>query len=81
MQGAWISFGVIGVFVLTVYVNPNLPDSFQWHNRWGAECPPETFDREIFADVSGKMRKGKGVKIEKKGKKIVKGKVENWKLK
>ena len=42
----------------------------------GAECPPETFDREIFADVSGKNRqekKGKGVKIEKKRKKIAKG--------
>ena len=33
-----------------------------------AECPPETSDREIFADISGKERqgkKGKGVKIEK----------------
>ena len=39
----------------------------------GAECPPETSDREIFADVSGKKRqgkKGKGVKIEKKRWKI-----------
>ena len=46
-----------------------------------AVCPPETSDREIFADVSGKKRqakKGKGVKIEKKRRKIVKGKVENW---
>ena len=25
----------------------------------GAECPPETSDREIFADVSGKKRQGK----------------------
>ena len=43
---------------------------------------PETSDRELFADVSGKMRhgkKGKWVKIEKKRRKIVKGKVENWK--
>ena len=50
----------------------------------GAECPSETFDREIFDDVSGKKRqrkKGKGVKIEKKRRKIVKGKVENWKWK
>ena len=42
--------------------------------------PPETSDREIFADVSGKKRqgkKGKGVKIEKKRWK----KVENWKWK
>ena len=31
----------------------------QWHNRQGAECPPETSDREIFADVSGKKRQGK----------------------
>ena len=43
----------------------------------GEECPTETSDREIFADVSGKKRqgkKGKAVKIEKK-RKIVKGKV------
>ena len=55
----------------------------QWRNRWGAECPPKTSDREIFADVLGKKRQGKkekGVKIEKKRRKIVKGKVENWKL-
>ena len=42
--------------------------------------PPKTSDWEIFADVSGKKRqgkKGKGVKIEKKRRKIVKGKVEN----
>ena len=40
--------------------------------------PPETSDREVFADVSGKKRqgkKGKGVKIKKR-RKIVKGKVE-----
>ena len=46
--------------------------------------PPETSDREIFVDVSGKKRqgkKGKGVKIEKKRRKIVKGRVENWKWK
>ena len=63
----------------------------QWRNRrggggqgQGAECPPETSDREIFADVSGKKRqgkKGKGVKIEKKRRKIVKGKAENLKWK
>ena len=50
----------------------------------GGRVPPETSDREIFADVSGKKRKGengKGVKIEKKRRKIVKGKVENWKWK
>ena len=36
----------------------------------GAECPPpETFDREIFADISGKRgkeKKGKGVKMRRK---------------
>ena len=40
--------------------------------------PPE----KIFADVLEKKRqgeKGKGVKIEKKRRKIAKGKVENWK--
>ena len=41
----------------------------------GGRVPPETSDREILADVSGKKRqgkKGKGVKIEKKRRKIVK---------
>ena len=50
----------------------------------GGRVPPETCDWEIFADVSGKKRQGKkekGVKIEKKRMKIVKGKVENLKLK
>ena len=50
----------------------------------GSECPSETSDREMFADVSGKKmqgKKGNGVKIEKKRRKIVKGKVENWKWK
>ena len=49
----------------------------------GAEYPPETSDREIFGDVSGKKRQGKNCKrgkIEKKeGRKIVKeegGKLE-----
>ena len=59
----------------------------QWRNRrggQGAVCPPETSDQEIFDDVSGKKRqgkKGKGVKSEKKRKKIVKGKVESYKMK
>ena len=43
----------------------------QWPNRWGAECPPETSDREIFADVSGKKGQGKKVKRREDG----------WKLK
>ena len=46
----------------------------------GAECPQETSDWEISADLPGKKRQGKmgkGVKIEKKIKKEnVKGKVE-----
>ena len=57
----------------------------QWCNRWGrGQSTPQTSDREIFADVSGKKRqgkKGKGEKIEKKRRKIVTGKVENWKRK
>ena len=47
----------------------------------GGRVPPETSDREIFADVSGKRRqgkKGKEVKMDKKRRKIVNGKVENW---
>ena len=64
----------------------NVSRRCQWCNRrgQGAECPPKTSDWEIFADVSGKKRqgkKGKGVIIEKKRRKIVKGKVENWKWK
>ena len=50
----------------------------------GAECPPETSDREISADLPEKKRQGKngkGVKIEKKRRKIIKGKVQNWKWK
>ena len=51
----------------------------QWRNRRGG-VPPETCDREISADVSGKKRQGKiGNREERK--KIVKGKVENWKWK
>ena len=53
----------------------------QWRNRQGAECPPETSDWEISADLLGKKEarekgKEKWVKIEKKRRKIVKGKVE-----
>ena len=36
----------------------------------GAECPPETSDREIFADVSGKKRQGKKGKLRRKGGKL-----------
>ena len=51
----------------------------QWRNRRGAECPPETSDRKTSADLPEKesRKKGKRVKIEKKRRKIVKGKVEN----
>ena len=52
----------------------------QWRNRRGRRggggSAPETSDREIFADLPGKRGKGKGVKIEKKRRKTVKGKVE-----
>ena len=52
----------------------------------GEKCPPppETSDWKISADIPDKKRqgkKGKGVEIEKKRMKIVKGKVENWKWK
>ena len=69
-------------------VNSRLYCPNQWRNRRGgggragdrgAECPPETYDRETFADASGKKRqgkKGKWVTLEKKRRKIVKGKVE-----
>ena len=43
----------------------------------GGRVPPGTSDREISADLPGKRRQGKkekGVKIEKKRRKIVKGK-------
>ena len=46
----------------------------------GAEYPPETSDREIFADLPGKKARKKvekGEKLEKKRKKIVKWKIEN----
>ena len=52
--------------------------------RAGGRVPPETSDWEISADLPGKKmqgKRGKGVKIEKKRRKIVKGKVENWKWK
>ena len=59
-------------------VNPAMVNGYdvrssQWCNRQGGRV---TNDREIFADVSGKKgegKKGKGVKIEKKRRKMVKG--------
>ena len=49
----------------------------------GSECPPETSDEEISADLLGKRKKGKrgGREMEKKIRKLVKGKVENLKWK
>ena len=50
----------------------------QWRNRQG-QSAPQTSEREIFADVSGKnkeRKKGKGVKIEKKRSKMVKGRLK-----
>ena len=50
----------------------------------GGKSAPQTSDWEISADLPGKKRqgrKGKGVKIEKKRRKIVKGKVKNWRWK
>ena len=38
--------------------------------RW-LQSAPETSEREISADVPGKRGKGKGVKIEKKRRKII----------
>ena len=50
----------------------------------GAECPPETSDRETSGDLRGKKRPGKkvkGVKIEKKRRKVVNCKRAGGKLK
>ena len=52
----------------------------QWRNRQGVW----TSNREISADLPVKKRQGKhgkGVKIKKKRRKIIKGKVQNWKWK
>ena len=62
----------------------NYSSFIQWCNRQGAggRVPPETSDREIFADLPGKNRqgkKGKGVNIDKKGRKLVKLKMEKLK--
>ena len=66
-----------------------LTGCMQWRNRRGAggQSAPRDFwpgNREISADLYGKKRQGKygkGGKMEKKKRKIVKGKVENWKWK
>ena len=52
----------------------------QWRNRRGGECPQRLVTGKISADLSGKKRQGKiGNREERR--KIVKGKVENWKWK
>ena len=40
------------------FVEQNQGNLMQWRDRWG-RVPPETSDREISADVSGKERQGK----------------------
>ena len=81
-----INQSVIIIVIVTVSF---FMTEYQWCNRQGAggRVPPETSDREICADLPGKKRqgkKGKELKIEKKRKKIFKGKVENengrWKV-
>ena len=57
-------------------INPYTPSGVTGGGAGGQSAPPETSDREIFADISGKKRegkKGKGVKIEKKRWKIGNG--------
>ena len=60
-------------------------ESSQWRNRQGGtggQSAPRDFWPGNFCWCIGKTderKKGKGVKIEKKRRKIVKGKVENWK--
>ena len=47
----------------------------------GAECPPDTSEWEISADLSGKERQEKKGKMKKKRRKTEKGKAENFKWK
>ena len=63
------------------WLTPTVTTCVQWRNRRGrgGEVPPETSDREISANLTGKKWQGKmvkGAKIEKKRKKIEKAKVE-----
>ena len=58
----------------------------QWLNRRGgggrgAECPPETSDREISADLSGKERQGNKGKWSRKEGKANKGRRKTEKRK
>ena len=76
-----------------VILHPNSPlkprGGGQWHNRWGAECPPDfplgnfwrliAKNKENKRTMLGKMEKGQK-KIRKKGKNY-KGKEENEKCK
>ena len=45
--------------------------------REQGRVPPDAFHRKSFADLPGKERQGKKRGMEKKRRKIVKGKVEN----
>ena len=66
-----------------------LPMGDQWRNRrgggQGGRVPPRDFWPGNFfltyREKRGKENREKGVKIENKRRKIVKGKVENWKWK
>ena len=60
---------------ITFFVFSLLSFHFWFSGVVGGGVPPETSDWEISADLPGKRGKGKGVKIEKKRKKIVNGKV------
>ena len=60
--------------------------NFQWRNRrgWGGQSAPRDFWPVNFCWPTGKKegrKKGKEVEIEKKRRKILNGKVENWKWK
>ena len=77
-----LSFSIRTLFLLVALYRQEMMTQckrtpVQWRNRrgggGGAECPPETSDREIFAAVSGKKRqgkKGKGWKLSRKGGKL-----------
>ena len=43
--------------------------------EWGAECSPEVFHWEIFADLLGKREASEKWKMEKKRRKIVRWEV------
>ena len=73
-------------FIYFFYTSIQMVHTVAYQAGAGGRVPPET-SGEISDDLRGKKRqkrqgkKGKGVRIEKKRRKIVKRKVENWKLK